>query len=96
VAEETYIGWEIGLFGVECLHPDDKETLTSIQVWLAYRQWCSERGDDALAEAKFAERFDELAREVGIMPRQVGGNLSYLGVALNTGDANDVDGRKAA
>ena len=96
MAEEANIGWQVGLFAVECLHPDEMGTLTSIEVWLAYRQWCAKRSDIPLAEAEFAERFDELAREVGMTPRQVGGNLSYHGVGLNTGDAKDVDGRKAA
>jgi len=65
MSEDRYVGWKVGRFGAKCLRPDEHSEVTSIAVWQAYVAWCGTAGDVPMAEAEFAECFEELAAKWG-------------------------------
>lgn len=65
-------------FASECLLPRPRAHTEIGAMYAAYRVWCDTRGQDALAQAPFADAFAELCKAVGIMILPLGGLVYVL------------------
>lgn len=81
------LGWQIGVFALERIKPEDGSGAGSSAVWESYRKWCEDKKVVPLAFAVFHEEFEKVAEAAGIVRQQVGAHVMYEGVALHAGEA---------
>jgi hypothetical protein len=81
VAEASALG-AVDAYMLARLVPSPGQQITCSTPFDDYRAWCIREGFAPLREPQFVEQFESLAREIGIVPRQRGGNLSFLDTAL--------------
>lgn len=82
---EEVLGWQVGMFAVERLSPDEKSGAGSSAIWECYRDWCAERKLVPLAFAVFHAEFEKVAEAAGIGRRQVGAHVAFEGLRLERG-----------
>ncbi len=79
------LGWQVATFAVERLSPDDRSGAGSSAIWNAYVDWCRTRKAVPLAFAVFHGEFEKVAEATGIVRRQVGAHVNYVGVKIENG-----------
>jgi hypothetical protein len=76
------VAWSVGAYALDRLEPMDDGVLTTAKLWEDYMAWCA-RGDKVpMAQAIFLERFEILAREIGIKRRQRDGHVMFEDVGF--------------
>lgn len=81
VREATAIG-SVMEFAVACVHDAEGSVVTVSEVYQAYETWCRTGAFAPLRQAEFQAAFVDLAREVGLIARLRGANISFVGARL--------------
>lgn len=78
------LGWQVGLFAIESLQPEDGSMEGSSTIWAAYCAWCEKRHAVPMSFPVFYAELEEVIEAAGIPRRQVGAHVLYEGVRLRS------------